>query len=182
MPRPDQDSRDGTGRYHRTLQGAERDAHAARLRAEHWTYQAIATELGIDKSTAIRSVRRALREACLGPAKELVEMEASRLEAIYDEVLDILQADHVVISHGRIVYDSDGNTLPDYDIKLRAVDRALRARESFRKLMGLDQPTKVDATVTEVTQQDLELQEMLREAKARTEVEEQQILDGGTEG
>jgi hypothetical protein len=101
---------------------------------------------------------------------------------MYDEVLDILQADHVMVSHGRVVYDQDGNPLPDYDIKLRAVDRALRARESFRRLFGLDQPTKVDATVHEVTQQDLELQEMLREAKARTELEEQQIRDGGTDG
>jgi hypothetical protein len=40
-------------------------------------------------------------------------------------------------------------------------------------------PVKVDATVHEVTQKDLELQEMLREAKARVPLEEQQILDGG---
>jgi hypothetical protein len=179
---PHQDDRDGRGRYTRTLERAERDAYAAKLRAQHWTYKQIAEELGIDRTGAIRAVRNALRDACLGPAKELVEMEASRLEAMYDEVLDILQADHVMVSHGRVVYDQDGNPLPDYDIKLRAVDRALRARESFRRLFGLDQPTKVDATVHEVTQQDLELQEMLREAKARTELEEQQIRDGGTDG
>ena len=173
---PHQDDRDGRGRYTRTLERAESDARAARLRAEGWTYKAIAKELGYTCHTAAReAVRRALRDACLGPAKELVEMEAARLEAMYDEVLDILQADHVMVSHGRVVYDADGKPLPDYDIKLRAVDRALRARESFRKLMGLDQPTKVDARVTEVTQEDIELAELIREAQAKNAADEAAI-------
>ncbi|MFI5687889.1 hypothetical protein [Streptomyces sp. NPDC051636] len=174
--------RDGRGRFSRTLQGAQRDAYAAQLRAQRWTYQQIADELGIDKSNAIMAVRRAIRDACAGPGKELVDLEVTRLEAMYDEVLDILNADHVLVSHGKVIYDQAGNPLPDYDIKLRAIDRALRARESFRKLLGLDAAVKVDATVHEVTQQDLELQEMLREAKARTDLEERQILDGGTDG
>jgi hypothetical protein len=176
MANPNQGSRNGKGRYTRTLHTAERDAYAAQLRAQHWTYQQIADELGWDhKSSAVTAVRRALRDACAGPAKELVEMESARLEAMYDEVLTVLQADHVMVSHGRVVYDEHGNPLPDYDIKLRAVDRALRTRESFRKLMGLDQPTKVDARVTEVTQQDIELAELIREAQAKNAVEEARI-------
>jgi hypothetical protein len=42
-------------------------------------------------------------------------------------------------------------------------------------------PVKVDATVTEVTQQDVELQEMLRDAKVKMQLEEQQIIDGGAD-
>jgi hypothetical protein len=42
-------------------------------------------------------------------------------------------------------------------------------------------PVKVDATVTEVTQQDVELQEMLRDAKVKMQLEEQRIIDGGDE-
>jgi hypothetical protein len=49
-------------------------------------------------------------------------------------------------------------------------------------MMGYNQPVKVDATVHEVTQQDVELQALVREAKARMWAEEQGILDGGTEG
>jgi hypothetical protein len=50
---------------------------------------------------------------------------------------------------------------------LGAVDRLLKISESRRRLLGLDAAVKVDATVTEVTQADLELQELLREAQAR---------------
>ena len=173
---PHTEDRDGRGRYTRTIERAEQDAQAARLRAQHWTYKAIAEHLGYACHTGAReAVRRALRDACVGPAQELVEMEAARLEAMYDEVLDILQADHIMVSHGKVVYDAAGNPLPDYDIKLRAVDRALRARESFRKLFGLDQPAKVEARVTEVTQEDIELAKLIREAQAKNAADEAAI-------
>jgi hypothetical protein len=49
-----------------------------------------------------------------------------------------------------------------------AITTAVRLSESRRKLLGLDAPQQVtvDATVHEVTQEDLALAEMLREAKA----------------
>lgn len=140
---PRQDQRDGKGRYNRTLESAQRDAHAAELRAQHWTYKQIADELGIDKAGAIRAVRRAIRDACAGPGKELVDLEVQRLEAMYDQILDILERDHPVVSHGRIVKDDSGTPLVDDEMKLKAVDRALRTRESFRKLLGLDAPSRV---------------------------------------
>lgn len=182
MPREDQDSRGGRGRYERTLAGAERDGRAAELRAQGLTYSKIAEELGVDKSSAIRAVRRAIKAACAEPGRELIELEVARLEMITDEALAIIQRDHVTVSHGRIIKDDDGNPILDDGPKLAAIDRYVRARESFRKLLGLDAAIKVDAKVTEVTQQDLELQEMLAEARAAMHTEEQQIIsDGGSE-
>ncbi|MFK0140708.1 hypothetical protein [Streptomyces murinus] len=136
-------ARDGKGKFDRSIEGAQRDARAAELRAQHWTYEQIGEELGIDKTSALRAVRRAVRDACAAPGKELVELEVSRLETIYDEVLDILARDHPVVSHGRIVKDDTGHALVDDEMKLKAIDRALKARESFRKLLGLDAPSRV---------------------------------------
>ncbi|WP_225840304.1 hypothetical protein [Streptomyces sp. NK08204] len=135
--------RDHKGQYTRTIEHAQRDAHAAELRAQGHTYQQIADELGIEKSGAIRAVRRAIRDACAGPGKQLVDLEVQRLEAMYDQVLDILERDHPVVSHGRIVKDDAGMPLVDDEMKLKAIDRALRTRESFRKLLGLDAPSRV---------------------------------------
>ncbi|MFD4596733.1 helix-turn-helix domain-containing protein [Streptomyces sp. NPDC058464] len=182
MANPDPSIRTGAGRFARSVNTAMRDAEAARLRAQGWTYRQIADEFGMSHHTsAINAVRRAIQAACVGPAKELIELEVTRLEMISDEVLDILQRQHPLVSHGRVILGEDGQPLLDDDIKLRAVDRYIRARESFRRLLGLDQPVKVDATLTEVSQQDLELQEMLRDAKAKMQLEEQQIVDGGNE-
>jgi hypothetical protein len=184
MANPNQNSRNNrNGRYERSITTAERDAHAAQLRAEGWTFQQIADEIGFpDKSQAHKAVRRALNDVIKGPAEKLLAQEAARLDTLYEEALAVLERDHVKVSHGHVVKDEYDTPLLDDGPKLAAIDRLVKIRESYRRLFGLDQPVKVDARVTEVTQQDLELQEMLREAKTRMEVEEQQILDGGTDG
>lgn len=60
----------------------------------------------------------------------------------------------------------------------KAIATALRISERRARLVGMDAPTRVHAEVTEVTQQDLELQEMLREAQAREAVKESQLRAG----
>ncbi|WP_157882429.1 hypothetical protein [Streptomyces silvensis] len=144
MANPHQDARNhNTGRYERTLETAQRDARAAALRAEGRTYQEIGEDLGISKGAAMDACRRAVREAVQDSAKNLINLEVTRLEAMYDEVLDILQREHYVVSHGQIVRDDTGTALRDDEMKLKAIDRALRTRESFRKLLGLDAPSRV---------------------------------------
>lgn len=136
--------RDGNNRFTRSPATAANDARAAQLRAEGMTYQQIADELGYrGKNSAMEAVRRAVRDACATAGKDLIDLEVARLEAMYDKVLDVLEKDQPLVSHGRIVYGEDGNALIDEELKLKAVDRALRARESFRKLLGLDAPSRV---------------------------------------
>ncbi|WP_225825608.1 hypothetical protein [Streptomyces naphthomycinicus] len=176
-------SRDGKGRYIRTIENAERDAEAARLYAAGgWTYQAIADHLGYaDRGGAVRGVQRAVRQVVQGPAEQVLQLYTSRLEWAYMKAVEIAETDHVVVSHGKVITDETGNPLRDHAPVLAALREARQTLESFRTMMGLNQPLRVDATVHQVTQQDLELQEMLREAKARTQAEEQQILDGGAD-
>lgn len=172
--------RDGRNRFARNPAQAALDAQAAELRVQGWTYQQIADELGYKgKNSAMEAVRRAVRDACIGPAQQLIDLEVTRLEMITDEVLGILQRDHVTVSHGKIIKDDDGNPLLDDGIKLQAIDRYLRARESFRKLLGLDKPTKVDATVHQVDQSDIELAELIREENAKNAITEQRIKGTG---
>lgn len=178
--------RDGKGKFTRTIDSAHRDARAAELHAQNWTYQAIADELGIDRSNAIRAVQRAARAVLQGPAEEVLKLHTSRLEYAYAKAIEIAEADHVVVSHGKVITMRDPETgeekpLRDHAPVLAALREARQTLDSFRIMMGLNQPVRVDATVHQVTQQDLELQEMLREAQARTELEERQILDRGTQ-
>jgi hypothetical protein len=142
--RPDARGRDGHGRYIRTTETAARDAQAANLRAEGWKLQAIADHLGFsDRSEARYAIRRALREIVQGPAEKLLASEAERLDTLYEEALEVLQRDHVTVSHGRIIKDDDGNPILDDGPKLAAIDRLVKVRESYRKLLGLDAPSRV---------------------------------------
>jgi hypothetical protein len=144
MANPNQDARDGHGRYIRTPEGAAQDARAAELRAEGKKLQEIADELGFSSKTAAGdAIRRALREIVKGPAEKLLALHVERLETLYEAALEVLEAEHVVVSHGKVVTGAGGQPLKDNGPKLAAIREARATMESFRKLMGLDQPTKV---------------------------------------
>lgn len=147
MSTPPHEARDGKGRYVRTPDTARRDAQAADLRAQGWTLQQIADHLGYyDKSNARAGIQRALREIVQGPAEQLLHMHLTRLETLYQAALDVLDADHVMVSNGRIVKDEADQPLPDYGPKLAAMREARAALADFRKAVGLDAAKKVDVT------------------------------------
>lgn len=149
MANPDQNSRDSKGHYVRTPETAARDAQAADLYSQGHTYQQIAELLGYaDKGGARLACKRVLREIIKGPGEKLLALHVERLEALYETARDVMEADHVVVSHGKVVTMLDEETqtekpLTDNGPKLQALREARATLESFRKLMGLDQPTQV---------------------------------------
>lgn len=121
-------------------------------------------------------------------AFEMGRLDAAlvRLDGLEAAARQVLEREHITVNNGRIIVLGDA-PLPDDGPVLAAIDRLIKVEdarqrnsESRRKLLGLDAPAKYDAQVTEVTQQDLELQEMIRDAQAAVQLEEQQIIDGST--
>lgn len=203
MPNPDgtpydptQKSRSSNGRFLRSPDTVIRDAEAARLRSQGKTYQQIADELGFGhRREAQGAVDRALAEVIREPAEavlhfelERLDAELRRLDALEEKVAAVLNARHITVSNGRVITHPETELpMEDDGPVLQAVDRLLKIEEARRrngerraKLTGIEAAVKVDATVHEVTQQDLELQEMIRDAKAHVAAEEQ-ALRGGTE-
>lgn len=112
---------------------------------------------------------------------ERLEGELVRLNDLEARAREVLDRHHITVNNGRVI-SIDGEPLQDDGPVLAAIDRLVRIEDARRKnnaeqrkLLGLDAPTKVDAQVTEVTQQDIELQEMLRDAKAKVQLEEAAI-------
>ncbi|MFJ8995591.1 hypothetical protein ACIRQH_34950 [Streptomyces sp. NPDC102279] len=187
------------GRFQRNPATAHRDAEAARLRSQGRTYQQIADELKFGhRKEAQTAVDRAISDVVREPATavlhfelERLDAELVRLDALELRVRQVLDARHITVNNGRvIVHPETGAPMEDDAPVLQATDRLLKIEEARRrngerraKLTGIEAAVKVDATVHQVTQQDLELQEMLRDARAKTALEEQQIRDGaGSDG
>jgi hypothetical protein len=144
---PNQNARSGKGQYIRTPETAKRDAQAAELRAQGRTFEQIANELGYsDKSDARTAIRRALREIVQGPAEKLLALHMERLETLYEAALEVLEADHVVVSHGRIITGEDGQPLKDNGPKLAAIREARQTLDAFWNLTGMKQPAKVQVS------------------------------------
>lgn len=141
-------TRDGKGKFTRTPQSARRDAAAADLKANGRTYQQIADELGYaDRGEAWRGVKRALVDIVREPAERLIQTEAAELDTLYVEAIEILGRNHITVSNGRIITMADETgreiPLPDDGPKLVALNTAVKIRESYRKLYGLDAPSRV---------------------------------------
>jgi hypothetical protein len=166
---PRQDARgQRTGRYVRTLDAAERDARVAELVAEGWSQRAIAAEVGYSHHSSVAEAhRRAVRSVLQGPAEKLLALHMNRLEFMFASLMEMAEDTYITVSHGKIIRDEEGNPVPDIGPKLAAFREARASLESFRRLVGLDEAVKVDATVHQVTQQDIALQELLAEMRAK---------------
>lgn len=158
-PTPDQHEHPGTadapgrgrdGKFTKTLEGAERDAEAARLRGAGHSFTAIAQRLGYaDSSGACKAYRRALAAAPAEAVAELRALESARL----DQLLVKLQPGI-----------EDGDT--------KAISEARKISESRRRLHGLDGAVKVDMNV--LTAPGGQLAAALAEAKVRLAAEQAQ--------
>lgn len=135
--------RERSGRFAKTLAGAERDRDACRLRERGLTYQQISDQLGYgSEGNARRAVKECLA-AVQGEAGEAVKrFELGRLDEMHRHVLAVLERHHVTVSNGRVVRDDDGQPILDDGPVLAAVDRLLRIQERRARLLGLDAPAR----------------------------------------
>lgn len=132
------------GRFVRTLKGAKRDAEAAQLRSRGMSFRAIASELGYSNpGTAHAAVSRALAAVVAEPAAEVREHMVAQLDYLTEKALEVLEAQHVVVQQGRIVYQGD-KPLTDNAPVLDAIQTLLKIQERRAKLLGLDAPKKVE--------------------------------------
>jgi len=133
----------GDGRFTRSIETAERDAEAARLRARGLSYRAIAARMGVDVSTAHAAVQRALKATVEEPAADVRVLELERLDRMYETVMGVLERKHVTVSNGKVV-TLDDEPIEDDGPVLAAVDRLLRIQERRAKLLGLDAEKKIN--------------------------------------
>lgn len=123
---------------------AEQQKKCYDLRLSGHSIRAIAEQLGVSRQT----VQNRLDAECAAqvtPGAEAVrKMELDRL-------------DKWMLALETRILDGDTN----------AIATAIKVADRRAKYLGLDAPTQIDAQVTQITQEDLAIAEMIREAKMR---------------
>ncbi|MFD8075820.1 hypothetical protein ACFV3E_24585 [Streptomyces sp. NPDC059718] len=140
--------RDGSGKFRRTTETAEREAKACDLFNRGYSYRRIAKELKCDLRTAYDDVQNAMRAIIEEPAKEARDKLRSRLEYLYERAAEVADRDHVTVSHGKVITVKDPDTGKDEPLlddapKLQAIDRMVRITERLAALDGLNAPQQV---------------------------------------
>jgi hypothetical protein len=129
----------------RRIATALRRAQALEMRAQAKPFSEIAAQLKYcSPAAAAQDVQRALLLAITEPAAEVRALELLRLDELWVKAAQVLNRQHVSVSHGRIVKADDGEPLLDDAPVLAAIDRMLKIQERRARLLGLDAPTKVE--------------------------------------
>ncbi len=138
-----------------------RDAEAISYRARGWTYQRIANEMGYsDRSAARKACERALAADIRETTDEAKALLLMDLNAAKQAVWAVLEANHLVISDGRVV-KLDDTPIPDDEPVLRAVDRLVKINQEIAKIYGVYAPVQhevrtidaIDARLLELADQ-----------------------------
>lgn len=143
---------------------AARRAKAVRLRRTGVGWDDIATMCGYsDKGAACKDVKRAL-DAYLkeqnAEVEQLRELELQHLDDLRRAAAQILVADHYHVARGVIT------DIPDPAPKLAAIDRLVRISDRRCAILGINAPTKVDATVTGQAEVDEQVQALIAQVEA----------------
>ena len=93
------------------------------------------------------------------------EFRREDMATIKEQELAVLTKARAVVVRLLAAKRPDGMPELGPDMILKAIDRYLRISESKRKLLGVDEPDKFDGTMTVETEQEREIQELLREVK-----------------
>lgn len=109
------------------VERAERLQRILTYRKAGLTITEIAAQLGVHKSTVSRQYQSALKSLYTEDLEEHRALELARIEAMFRKVYPMAMQGH-----------------------LGAVDRAVKLSESKRKLLGLDQPARVDIGMPDV--------------------------------
>lgn len=157
-----QQLRNEMGRFAADPNTPERDAKAATLRKRGWSPQMIADELHVDRTTVYAMLERAYRAIRSESASEARQMDLDRLDDMIRElerdeagVRTLMGGRHVTVSQGRVVYDDNGEPVPDQAFALQCMDRIERMRRQRLDIMnrrarylGLDMPAQAEVAAS----------------------------------
>ena len=132
-----------------SIEVANRRSWALRLRLdEKRTFQEIADLVGYGSRQEARvDIQRGLKQWRADRQDEAAAYVAEDLEEldhITQRLRQALDATGVKVSGSRVVHDSEGKAIEDFTAALAAAGRLLDVQERRSKLLGLDQPTKID--------------------------------------
>lgn len=94
------------------------------------------------------------------------DIEIGKLDLLEEKLWGMVDEEYYTVSNGQVVYMDTGDPVPDIDPILKILDRILKVSERRAKLLGLDKPVRVEATVHTMDNVDMELAEMIRRGRA----------------
>ncbi len=136
---------------------AQQQEEIYQLRLQGLTVRQIATQIGMPRSTVQNRLDSEITGRVLPVADEVRLLEVDRLDAWLARL---------------------ENRLEQGEDPVRVVPVLLKVQERRARLLGLDAPERADVTVHQVDAEDIELRELIDEARAKQAAEEAELQRG----
>ena len=128
---------------------------------EKMTLAAIADEMECSVFKVQRLLNKYTPKLLEADATRHREIEVQKLDLLEEKLWRMVDEDYYTVSNGQVVYMESGDPVPDIEPVMKVIDRILKVSERRSKLLGLDKPVKVDATIRQEDTVDMELARML---------------------
>ena len=135
---------------------AEEQIRCYELRLTGMSIRNIAKATGLSVGCVHNRIQAEIRQRVLPLAEEVRQMELDRLDRWLTKLDAQIQQNQSVA---------------------RNVEVAVKVAERRARLLGIDAPERIDATVHEVSQEDVALAELIREEQAKAALVEQQMRE-----
>lgn len=156
------------------------------------TFREIGEELGIKPPDVHKLYTEAMEAIPQSMASIYRQEQLDILDRMQAKALALMEGVYFAHSNGRVVvyYDrynedgdgeGDGKVLEDPMPVFAAIKTIVDIEQRKARLLGLDMPVKIDATMREVTAADIELAQIIAEQEAKNKLEQQTIIEGTTE-
>lgn len=140
----------------------------------------LADEFHISEPTAYRWMQLALDARLVATVDEYRKRENELLDSVQRQLQENLDAANYLIRQGLADEENPKLGLIErgMNARMQVVAQQIRLSERRSKLNGLDAPIRVDATLTHRDAEDAELEELIREDRARAAREAQEAGRG----
>ncbi len=133
---------------------------------EAWTLARVASEMGCSVFRVQKLLNKYVPKLLDKDASRHRDIEIGKLDLLEERLWMMIDDEYYTVANGQVVYMETGEPVPDIEPVLKIIDRILKVMERRSKLLGLDKPIRVDATVTQVDAIDREFAEMVRRGRA----------------
>lgn len=128
---------------------------------ERWTLARIADEMGCSVFRVQKLLNKYVPKLLDKDASQHRDIEIGKLDVLEERLWSMIDEEYYTVSQGRVVYMESGDPVPDIEPVMKIIDRLLKVADRRAKLLGLDKPVRVEATIHQVDTVDMELARML---------------------
>lgn len=154
-------------RYNKEKEAADaKRMYELRTGPDRLTLAAIADEMGCSVFRVQKLLNKYVPRLLEDDATRHREIEVGKLDLIEERLWSMIDEEYYTVSQGRVVYFESGEPVPDIDPVMKIIDRLLKVMERRSKLLGLDKPVRVEATIHTMDSVDQELADMIRQGRA----------------